>query len=84
MAKKKFRIVPQYIKNVTKSAVYAAQDIVQDTMPSFMEFTQNNTDTAKAVVNDIRNFRSVIKRTSQAWNSSSYSTELKNMKKNFF
>src|SRR5574344_1938776 len=84
MAKKKFRIVPQYIKNVTKSAVYAAQDIVQDTMPSFMEFTQNNTDTAKAVVNDIRNFRSVIKRTSQVWNSSSYSTELKNMKKNFF
>lgn len=70
MAGKKLKIVPQYIRNVSKSTMYAASDVVSNIMPSVADFTQSNSDIFKAVTNDIRNFRSIAKQAKRQWDAS--------------
>lgn len=82
MAKNALKIVPQYIKNITKSTMYATKDVVSDIMPSTKNFISNNADISKAIVNDLRNLKSISKQAKSAWDNSVYSKGVKDIGKN--
>ena len=84
MSKDKLKIVPQYIKNVTKSSMYTASDIVKSIMPSTENFVSSNSDLLKSVSTDIRNLRTIVKQTNTQWNNSETGKTIQNIKKNFF
>src|SRR5574344_1439604 len=81
--KSKLQIVPQYIKNVTRSVKYASSEIIGEIMPNTANFAQTNTEVFKTLTTDIRNYKSIIKRTQQQISSSSYTDSAKKLIKNF-
>ena len=83
MAHDKLKIVPQYIKNISKSAVYATGDIVSQIMPNIGNFASTNADIMKSVSNDLRNTRSIVRQAKSSWNNSETSKAVRNIKKNF-
>ena len=78
------KVVPQYIKNVTNSAKFVAKDLLQSLVPNTYDFTSSNSDIFKAVSSDIRNHKTLIKRTKSLMNSADITKDIKEIKKNFF
>ena len=85
MAKReKLKIVPQYIRNVTKSTLYAGSDFISNIMPASADFVSTNAEIFKSVTNDIRNFRSIARNALNVWNQSSMAKDVSGFKKNLF
>ena len=76
------KVVPQYIKNVTNSAKFVAKDLLQSLVPNTYDFTSSNSDIFKAVSSDIRNHKTLIKRTKSLINSADITKDIKEIKKN--
>lgn len=61
MAKSKFKAVPQYIKNVTKSTMFSAGDVISSVMPNATSFFTSNSEVLTNITNDMRNMKTVTK-----------------------
>ena len=83
MSKERLKIVPQYIKNVSKSLVYTGGDIVKQIMPNVANFTTTNSEVYKSVTTDLRNMRSIVKQTNTQFQNSEMNKTVKNIKRNF-
>ena len=83
MSKERLKIVPQYIKNVSKSLVYTGGDIVKQIMPNVANFTTTNSEVYKSVTTDLRNMRSIVKQTNTQFQNSEINKTVKNIKRNF-
>lgn len=59
---KGLKSIPNYVKNLSKSALYAGGDFIGDVMPATKSFVDTNSSVFKAISNDMRNFKSVTKR----------------------
>ena len=81
--KEKLKIVPQYIKNVSKSSAYATQSIIQDIMPETSEFISTNSEIFRSVITDMRNFKSIVRQTKKNYDSSEANKAIRDIKKNF-
>ena len=78
------RSIPQYIKNVSRSAMYAGGDVFQEIMPSTTSFVSSNSEIFKSISNDVRNLKSITKKVSSKLSDSETlktgKTYIKNLK----
>lgn len=83
MAHEKLKIVPQYIKNVSKSTMYASGDVISEIMPGIGNFVSTNSDIMKSISNDLRNIKSIVKQTKNSFDNSDAGKSIRNIKNNF-
>lgn len=79
---KGLRSIPSYIKNVTKSTMYAGGDFLGDIMPASKSFAESNSKVFKTITSDIRNFRTITKQVGRQMGQSEMYTTAKKYKNN--
>lgn len=79
---KGLKSIPNYVKNVTKSAMYAGGDFISDVMPATKSFVDTNTNVFKSIANDMRNFRGITRQVSRQMAQSEMYDSAKKYKNN--
>ena len=80
--KDRYKAVPNYIKNVGRSVTYGFVDHFKSMAPTMTEYKENNSDIAKSIVTDVRNFKSILSTTRTSIDQSSTMKAIREMRDN--
>lgn len=80
--KARYKAVPNYLKNIGRSVSYGFIDHLKEISPTVTEFKESNSEIAKSIVTDVRNFKSVMSTTRNSIDQSSTMKAIREIRNN--